>query len=282
MCFGGGGDDATDYAREQAAEAERKEQERQAAIQRGLAAINAAFGGSGQQIVGYQDQQVRNPFYNMFGGMQEQAPAAGTVGADLLSNLGGGSLFSSLAGIFNPGAEYITRKTPIYGQGGGFDDSFYNRKAQAYQDFYMPQLDRQYSDSKDQLTYGLANAGTLRSSIANKQNADLYQQRLEQETGIRERGQAEATKLRQQVAAEKQALISQLMVSADPNLAANQAAASAAMLRAPSNDYDVLGDVFKQAVVGGGNVYSGYQQGNMASRYPIPSAYGAGASKTYS
>jgi hypothetical protein len=169
--------------------------------------------------------------------------------------------------------------TPQYS--GGFGDSFYNAKAQSYLDYYMPQLQDQYDKSKEQLTYGLANAGLLRSSAANKENADLFKQGQYQEIGLRQQSQAEAAKLRQQVANEKSALISQALASADPDLASNQAAAAAKNLQAPNNDYDPLGEVFKNAIIGGGNYYQGYQQGNMAAKYPIPSAYGSGSGRVY-
>jgi hypothetical protein len=170
--------------------------------------------------------------------------------------------------------------TPQYS--GGFNDAFYNAKAQSYLDYYQPQLQEQYDKAKEQLTYGLANAGLLRSSAANKENADLFKQNQYQQVGLSQQAQAEATKLRQQVAGEKASLISQAVATADPDLAANQAAIASTTLRKPNNDYDALGEVFKNAIIGGGNYYMGYNQGNMAAKYPVPNVLGGGSATTYS
>jgi hypothetical protein len=218
------------------------------------------------------------------GGGGTSPPAWYTQGTDELGNtsysLDANAYVRAMLDQLNQQGKLYSAGTPIYS--GGFNDPFYQAKAQAYLDFYNPQLQEQYGDAKEDLTYGLANAGLLRSSAANKENADLFKQNQFQQIGLNQQAQAEATKLKQQVADEKSALISQLMVSADPDLAANQAAAAAKTLQSPNNAWDPLSEVFKAAIIGGGNYYQGYNQGQFASKYPIPNPLGGpGSGKTY-
>jgi hypothetical protein len=47
-----------------------------------------------------------------------------------------------------------------------FDQPYYEGVGKAYQDYYAPQLDRQYQKARDQLTYSLADSGGLASTAA--------------------------------------------------------------------------------------------------------------------
>jgi len=55
----------------------------------------------------------------------------------------------------------------------GFDDTFYDGREQAFLDSGMPQLDRQFGDARRNLIFALADAGTLRSSVAGSRLEDL-------------------------------------------------------------------------------------------------------------
>src|SRR5262249_50281532 len=46
---------------------------------------------------------------------------------------------------------------------GGIGNDFYNKFKQGMLDYYMPEVAKKYGDAKDELTYRLARAGTLRS-----------------------------------------------------------------------------------------------------------------------
>jgi hypothetical protein len=59
---------------------------------------------------------------------------------------------------------------------GGFGEDFFNRFRQGMLDTYMPQVEKQYGEAKDDLTYGLARAGTGRSSAAVDATADLAEE----------------------------------------------------------------------------------------------------------
>ena len=58
----------------------------------------------------------------------------------------------------------------------GFDPAFYNQRAQAYQDFAMPQLSEQYNTTRKQLGYGVANRGLFGSSVEQDKYSDLNRQ----------------------------------------------------------------------------------------------------------
>ena len=142
---------------------------------------------------------------------------------------------------------------------GGFDDAFYDKYKQSVLDYYMPQVDKQYSDAKKQATYGLARSGNLLSSAANDLTADLSQQNDVNTAGVRNQADTAAGDLRSQVNTEEQKAVSQLYATEDPEVAAQQSLASVRDISLSQPDMSPLSALFNVATIGGANIMKGYQ-----------------------
>lgn len=116
----------------------------------------------------------------------------------------------------------------------GFNDGFYDSRAQAYQNFALPELGVQTQDANRNLVYKLANQRLLGSSAARFTKNKLDDDVLRQKQGIVDSSMQQANQLKQQVAQEKGTLYSQALMSADPAAARSSAITSAASLQLPS------------------------------------------------
>jgi len=125
----------------------------------------------------------------------------------------------------------------------GFTPSFYQQRAQAYQDFAMPQLARQYETNRNQVGFNLANRGALASSTANKQWSNLARDLGQAKQTIADQGIGQAEQLKQGVEGQRQTLINQLYQGADPANAGASAVQVAAGYQQPST-FAPLGNMF--------------------------------------
>jgi len=116
----------------------------------------------------------------------------------------------------------------------GFNDDFYNQRAQAYQNYALPELSKQYQQTRNQLMFNLANRGMLHSGAANNQWSDLNRTNAQAKQQIVDTGLGQANDLRLKVEGQKNTLLDQLYQSADPARAAQGATATAASFTPPS------------------------------------------------
>lgn len=144
----------------------------------------------------------------------------------------------------------------------GFNDPFYARRKEAYQDFALPELANQFQNTSKQLAYKNANQGLLQSSGARFLNDSLEREMVRQKQGIADMGQQQANQLRQNVENERSTLISQNQSAADPLLASQQAMAQASTLALPSTFAPVS------------NFLSGWAQNYLSSQ--VANAYSGG------
>lgn len=140
-----------------------------------------------------------------------------------------------------------------------FDDAFFDGYRDSYMDFYQPELDRQFGDAKDELTYALARAGTLNSSMAGEKLGDLTSAYDTQRALTLSQANGEAQNLRGQIADEKSSLVALLNATGDSNRAANEALARSQQLFQRQPSYNPIGDVFLGAASGIGSYYAGRQ-----------------------
>ncbi len=141
-------------------------------------------------------------------------------------------------------------------------DNLADTYLKAYNDYYMPQLNQQYTDANKNLTYDLARAGLLRSSAAADTQSDLARQNAENTAMVKSQGDQGVAALKQKINSAKQDAINQLYSTENPEVAANQALSSIRTIQNEQPNYSPLGDMFKTAVVGLGGYQSGASDRN--------------------
>ncbi len=144
---------------------------------------------------------------------------------------------------------------------GNFDDAFYDKYKQANLDYTLPQLDTQFTQAKNKLTYDLARAGTLRSSGAVDATGRLNTQNLTDEAGLRGAADQQAAGLRTTISNEKQQAINQLYATEDPTVAANTATGMVQQGSIATPNLNPLGAMFDPIAVGGINAANSYLGG---------------------
>lgn len=154
----------------------------------------------------------------------------------------------------------------------GFGDDFYGGRRNAILDYYQPQLDDQMKKARDAMTFAFARAGTLNSTMAGDRSADLTKQYDLQKAGLVANAEGDAANLRNSVANQKSALISQLNATGDANQVANDALASTQQIYAQRPNYSPLGDIFGGAAQGIGNMINANQQASYRQAYFQPNS----------
>ncbi len=127
----------------------------------------------------------------------------------------------------------------------GFDDSFFGGIETSANDFFNPQIDRQFDNTREKLIKNLARQGNLNSSTGATQLADLDRAGQEQRATFADKSRGIASGVRNDVASNRANLLAQLNASANPAAAAANAAAQAQHLSAPQQ-FSAIGDLFSQ------------------------------------
>lgn len=139
----------------------------------------------------------------------------------------------------------------------GFDEPFYGQRRDAYMGFYQPQLDERFTDARRELTYALARAGTLNSTVAGDEQARLQRDYDVNRATILSKAEADANSLRTRVGNERSALVSQLNATADADRATNEALSRTRQIYQDQPEYSPLGDIFAGAATGVGQYMAG-------------------------
>jgi len=161
----------------------------------------------------------------------------------------------------------------------GFDDGFYNKRAQDYINYVMPQLGEQVRGQQKGIQYGLSDRGLTNSSVARNAMSGLAKQTALQQQAIAEQGMVQAQELQRQVESNRAELYNQVISASDPGNIGKQAGAAAATLRQPSTF-----SPFIQAAGTGLNNYNQARQiqdtATLANAYSAPT-YTAPSSSGY-
>ena len=152
-----------------------------------------------------------------------------------------------------------------------------DQRRSAMEGFYLPQLDKQFEQTRDDLTYALARSGQLTSSTAGKKQGDLSEafglQRASLEGDIA--GDLASTQTRMN--AQRQSLEAGLRASGDATAASNAALQSAVTFRADTPTLNPIGNVFYGLAQGIGAQQQGYETGRIkAISTPNPLNSGTG------
>lgn len=150
---------------------------------------------------------------------------------------------------------------------GGFDNSFYDKFKQSILDYYMPQVEDQYGQAKDQTTYALARAGTLQSRAAIDEAARLKKENDLNRANVVTQADTGAAGLRQRVAQERAKAEATLYATENPEVAANQALAAVRDASVAQPELSPLGKIFQTALIGGANAYTGARNQYLTNEY---------------
>ena len=198
----------------EAAQARKDEQERQARIRQGTSRINGIFDGTGpgkDPISAGTAYDPTRSYYKADGSLW--SPTTGVneayAGREFSQAAGSGQLFGDL------------QRT------GGFNDAFFDGRRKAYIDYAQPQLQDQYGKANEELTFALARGGNLDSSVRGEKASELQKKFDLGAQEIADKGLSYSTQTRNSVEDARSSLISQLNATGDA-----QGAASAAMARA--------------------------------------------------
>lgn len=145
----------------------------------------------------------------------------------------------------------------IDAQFSAFDDSYLDNRRTAYTGYYQPQLEDKFTKAKEALTYALARAGTLNSTVAGQRQADLIRDYDVQRAAIDAQAENDRNTFAGRIQNEKSALVSQLNATGDADRASNEALARTQMLQQSVPDYNPLGDIFAGVTNGLGNFMQG-------------------------
>lgn len=276
---GGGGDDGVDYQREQ-------EQARQARIREGMARIDELFNGK-QVLSPTTAQKVqRDEYYGMGPGTfyddAGNATTYTTTNQKRFKKGHGFTVDTANGKQIVPVSAYTTdpRLSQVASKVGGFGDDFFNKRATAYQDFALPQVQQQYEDQQKALTFALARGGNIQSSLSSDKNAELDKDYGLQKQAVYDTGQDYVNQGKADLASQKASAVSLLQATADPDAAYNVAQTSANQLSAMPA-FQPLNSVVKNVASGLGTYLNNQstadaiakaQQGS-AGGYSLPASW---------
>ena len=126
----------------------------------------------------------------------------------------------------------------------------YAKYESGQQDYYMPELQKQYGDARKKAYLAHAGAGTLWSSGRGDTEADLASQQALNQGQIQSQIQDSLGALRRQIASDKSSLVNQLYATENPSMAANEALARTRTISQQSPALSPMGDLFKIAAIG--------------------------------
>ncbi len=134
--------------------------------------------------------------------------------------------------------------TQIEGAFSGFNEPYYQHKADAYNAFYQPQVNQQFNDTKDALSLQLSRNGIGASSAAANGYRKLGEDFAKQQADIQSKAQAYQNSARSDVQGLRNTVVQQLNSTSDSALAA-QAANNAAFVQSNKPDtYDPITSLF--------------------------------------
>ncbi len=166
----------------------------------------------------------------------------------------------------------------------GFQPSFYDKRAQDYINFALPQVGQQYRENRDAQLYGLANRGLLGSSQATRAGEQLERTAGAARQTVADTGLDQANQLRRDVEAARQQSIGQLYQTADPAQGFQSAFKAAAGFQRPgvfAPITDMFSNLARQYYLN--QTFNNYRQGGVGypnNNYSLAGALGGPISYT--
>jgi hypothetical protein len=198
-------------------------------------------------------------------------PSGNLVDSGSLSDL-------STAKIYAPGSGAGAGTNPADTAQGAMDSAFgsdfYDKYRQSILDYYMPQEGQQYNTARSSLSYSLARAGQLNSSVAGMDVGNLANQDAVNRAQIASGADTQTAGLRSTVQQDEETALNQLYSTEDPSVAANTAQNMVANANLTKPLLNPAGALFTPSAVGVGNAISGFTN---PTAYINPSAGGVGS-----
>lgn len=158
----------------------------------------------------------------------------------------------------------------------GMGDFLAQRK-QAMSDFYMPQIAQKADKAKEGLTFALARAGLLNSTVAGKRQAELGEQMALEKGSILSKIASDVANTKSRINQSRNAVESGLRASGDASSAASQALSSAVTFREEQPELSPLGNLFAGLADGIGSYNTGLEVGRIKrASTPNPLSGGSG------
>lgn len=158
--------------------------------------------------------------------------------------------------------------------GSQFNDDFYGKRRQAFLDYANPQLESQYGDARKALTYSLARAGTLDSSIRADKFGELQRLYDQNRQQVGDQALSYENDARSNVEGARSGLISTLNSTYDTEGVANSALTRAQALSAPAQ-FSPLSQLFSSFTSGLGQ-QAAQERAEAASGNTYKAAYNTG------
>lgn len=162
-----------------------------------------------------------------------------------------------------------------------FNDDFYDRRAGAYRDYAMPEVEHQAQDARRKLIFALSRAGNLDSSSAISRDQELQRTEDRAKIDVANEGMNVANRTRADVEQTRSGVVSQLNATGDSSAASSAALREMQRLQMPQG-FSPLGQLFGNFLQGvsaiGSNPGNGYR-GLFGAREPAFSFGGAGSAR---
>lgn len=124
-----------------------------------------------------------------------------------------------------------------------FDDPYFQQVGDAYNDYYVPQLDDQFEEARKQLIYDFARRGNLASSAYGDKSADVATERDRQKVRIGSQAQDRISQAKSDVEQNRSDLYALNQAAADPEAIRSATASRAASIQ-PTQGLSPLENVF--------------------------------------
>jgi hypothetical protein len=251
MCIGGGGG-----GNQIAERAEKADNERQARVERGMAQLQAIFGGGKIGKNPVKDWLGLDPGASAYtNGMGPPSPNGAKTYYDSLGNpvqmLNEQQAQAKRPGSYIP---QIEDWNELIGKGlyteaettAGFNDDFYDKTYKAQLAADLPEVDDQFADAQKQLTYALARQGISASSMAGQLQGNLQGERSKALQQVENRASGVRDSQMRDVESERAELTRLLQTTGDADATATMAQNATNRLRSAPK-LEAIGPLFQNA-----------------------------------
>jgi len=277
---GGGSSSSNDaiiaMQREEAANAEKKEQQRQARLKYGRDLISSIFDGGAVTSPGTtRTETVENPN----AGRRPLTPAEQFQydQAKQKARRDGGPVsqyWRDPRGASGP--QMIEQIVEVPGETqefAGIGQDFYENYRKSLQDFYVPTVEDQFQNAKQENLFDLARKGLIRSSVAADRSGELLKNKADADAQIQSQIEGQVSGLQSDVNNAKTKATQLLTATEDPTTAMNTALTEVNAIQSRSPQFSDLGNLFAWAL----NAYSTYRNAEAGrerlAQIPVSSPY---------